>query len=66
MVSMDTGVRPACIIYLAYNRDLARIESPVYSVKAHDQIINTIDGIGGLGIGGGAPELATGSRDGMT
>lgn len=47
-----------------YNRDLERIESPVYSVKGHDQIINGIDGIGGLGIGGGAPELVTGSRDG--
>lgn len=46
------------------DRDLEHIESPVYSVKAHDQIINTLDGIGGLGIGGGAPELVTGSRDG--
>ena len=36
----------------------------MYSVKAHDQIINALDGIGGLGIGGGAPELVTGSRDG--
>ena len=26
--------------------------------------MNGIDGIGGLGIGGGAPELVTGSRDG--
>ena len=26
--------------------------------------MNSIDGIGGLGIGGGAPELVTGSRDG--
>ena len=45
-------------------RDLERIEAPVYSVKAHEQIVNGIDGIGGLGIGGGAPELVTGSRDG--
>ena len=44
--------------------DLERIEAPVYSVKAHEQIVNGIDGIGGLGIGGGAPELVTGSRDG--
>lgn len=44
--------------------DLDRIESPIYSVKAHEQIVNTIDGCGGLGIGGGAPELVTGSRDG--
>uniref|UniRef100_A0A4W3JZN2 Dynein axonemal assembly factor 10 n=1 Tax=Callorhinchus milii TaxID=7868 RepID=A0A4W3JZN2_CALMI len=37
----------------------------VYSVKAHKEIINTIDGVGGLGIGEGAPEIVTGSRDGM-
>ncbi len=36
----------------------------MYSTKAHDSIINAIDGIGGLGIGGGAPEIVTGSRDG--
>ncbi|ELW64093.1 WD repeat-containing protein 92 [Tupaia chinensis] len=39
-------------------------EMPVYSVKGHKEIINTIDGIGGLGIGEGAPEIVTGSRDG--
>ncbi|KAF6321935.1 WD repeat domain 92 [Rhinolophus ferrumequinum] len=39
-------------------------ESPVYSVKGHKEIINTIDGVGGLGIGEGAPEIVTGSRDG--
>ncbi|XP_006005185.1 dynein axonemal assembly factor 10 isoform X1 [Latimeria chalumnae] len=39
-------------------------EIPVYSVKAHKEIINSIDGIGGLGIGEGAPEIVTGSRDG--
>lgn len=44
--------------------DLERLESPVYSVKAHSEIINSIDGIGGLGIGEGAPEIATSSRDG--
>ena len=36
----------------------------MYSVKAHNEIINSIDGIGGLGIGEGAPEIATASRDG--
>ncbi|XP_055494830.1 dynein axonemal assembly factor 10 [Leucoraja erinacea] len=40
-------------------------ELPVYSVKAHKEIINCIDGVGGLGIGEGAPEVVTGSRDGM-
>jgi hypothetical protein len=33
-------------------------------VKGHREIINAIDAIGGLGIGGGAPEIVTGSRDG--
>lgn len=37
---------------------------PVYSVKGHKEIINCIDGVGGLGIGEGAPEIVTGSRDG--
>ena len=37
----------------------------MYSVRAHEQIINTIDGCGGVGMGTGAPELATGSRDGL-
>ena len=41
------------------------IQMPVYSVKAHSEIINCIDGVGGLGIGLGAPEIVTGSRDGM-
>ncbi|XP_007890464.1 dynein axonemal assembly factor 10 [Callorhinchus milii] len=45
--------------------NLEAAEFPVYSVKAHKEIINTIDGVGGLGIGEGAPEIVTGSRDGM-
>ena len=36
----------------------------MYTVKAHDEIINSIDGVGGLNIGEGAPEIVTGSRDG--
>lgn len=40
------------------------MEQPIYSVKAHKEIINAIDGIGGLGIGEGAPEIVTASRDG--
>ena len=44
--------------------DLERMDVPVYSAQAHSSIVNAIDGIGGLGIGGGAPELVTGSRDG--
>ncbi len=45
-------------------RDLEKIEQPIYSVKGHTEIINAIDGVGGLGIGEGAPEIATASRDG--
>jgi len=44
--------------------DLERLSSPVWSAQAHSKIINCIDGCGGLNIGGGAPELVTGSRDG--
>lgn len=33
--------------------DLAAADIPVYSVKAHDEIINTIDGVAGLNIGKG-------------
>ena len=32
-------------------------------MKAHGEIINAIDGVGGVGCG--APEIATGSRDGI-
>ena len=38
-------------------------QQPVFSVKGHDTIINCIDGCGGMR-GAGAPEIATGSRDG--
>lgn len=44
--------------------DLDRAERPTFEVKAHAGMVNCIDGCGGLNIGGGAPELATGSRDG--
>ena len=45
-------------------RNLEKLDLPVYSVKAHREIINAIDGVGGLGIGEGAPEIATAGRDG--
>jgi len=35
-----------------------------FAVKAHDQMINCIDAVGGLGVGYGAPEIVTGGRDG--
>lgn len=36
----------------------------MYSVKAHDAIVNVMDGCGGVNIGYGAPEIVTASRDG--
>jgi WD40 repeat protein len=36
----------------------------VMSIKAHDQIINALDGCGGVGVNSGPPEVATASRDG--
>ena len=44
--------------------DLQRLETPVFSVKAHESIINCMDGCGGLDVGNGAPEIVTGGRDG--
>lgn len=41
-------------------------EVPVYTVKAHKEILNSIDGVGGLAVGDGAPEIVTGSRDGKS
>jgi WD repeat-containing protein 92 len=37
---------------------------PVWTVRAHSTMVNCVDGVGGLSIGYGAPELATGARDG--
>jgi WD40 repeat protein len=44
--------------------DLERLEQPLYSTQAHEQIINCMDGAGGLGLHTGPPEVVTGSRDG--
>jgi WD40 repeat protein len=43
--------------------DLERLQDPIFSCKGHETIINCIDGCGGLK-GAGAPEIATGGRDG--
>lgn len=48
------------------HRNLEMPEVPVYAVKAHKEIVNSIDAVGGLGIGDGAPEIVTGSRDGKS
>jgi len=45
--------------------DLEKMAQPIYSFKGHNVIINAIDAVGGLGIGEGAPEIATASRDGI-
>jgi WD40 repeat protein len=43
--------------------DLERLETPTYSAKAHNSIVNCCDGCGGT-VGAGAAEIVTGSRDG--
>jgi hypothetical protein len=53
-----------CMFLCPHLRSLEKTELPIYSVKAHKEIINCINGVGGAGIGEGAPELVTGSRDG--
>ncbi len=37
---------------------------PVSSLRAHEDLVNAVDGIAGLGEGVGPPEVATASRDG--
>lgn len=44
--------------------DLENIATPTYTAQAHSSIINCIDGVGGMEIGYGAPEIVTGGRDG--
>eukprot|EP01083_Nonionella_stella_P181100 647664_1 len=44
--------------------DLERLDTSIFSVCAHDKSINTLDGCGGLGIGNGSPEIATGGAEG--
>jgi WD40 repeat protein len=46
------------------HRDLERLEKPVFSVAAHTSIVNAMDGVGGGGMGFGAPEIVTCGRDG--
>lgn len=43
--------------------DLTVPDKPVFNVKGHKDIINSVDGVGGLGVGKGAAELVTGGSD---
>lgn len=45
-------------------RNFEILELLVYFVYGYKEIINIIDGVGGLGIGEGVLEIVTGSRDG--
>lgn len=45
-------------------RDLEDTLLPVYQTTKHKTVINAIDGVAGTSINCGAPEIATGSRDG--
>lgn len=45
--------------------DLQNLELPIWSVKGHTEIINSIDGVGGNSTNSSlAPEIVTGSKDG--
>lgn len=46
------------------SRGVSATASAVFEAKAHTGMVNAIDGCGGMGIGGGAPEILTGGRDG--
>lgn len=46
-------------------RDVERLDRAVFQAAGHQSIINAIDGLGGLGVGVGAAELATAGRDGL-
>ena len=59
-VMICLNLKPICMS----RRDLERMSTPVFNVQAHNGLVNAIDGCGGLGIGGGAPEIVTGGRDG--
>lgn len=37
----------------------------LFSIQAHDGLVNCIDGIGGTSVGHGAPEIVTGGKDGI-
>ncbi len=45
-------------------RDVEKLDKPVFSVRAHESLINCIDGAGGPGSELGPPEIVTGGRDG--
>lgn len=45
--------------------DLENLGHPVYSAAGHADLVNCIDGVGGMCVGSGAPEIATGGRDGV-
>lgn len=59
-----TSVAFFSVVLVSVHRNLEMPEAPVYTTKAHKEIVNSVDGVGGLGIGDGAPEIVTGSRDG--
>lgn len=44
--------------------DLEHNDVALWSAKAHESIINAVDGLGGPDSTYGAPELVTGGRDG--
>lgn len=60
----------ACVTFETYglnhDRELDQLDKVTYSVKAHESLINCIDGAGGVDCQSGPPEIVTGSRDGKS
>lgn len=56
------GSLSVCDLERGASEDDRRTNGEMFSVQAHDGIVNAIDGIGGVTCG--APELATGGKDG--
>lgn len=55
-----------CYCYILWFpcRDLEDTLLPIYKGLKHSNAINCIDGVAGINVGCGAPEIVTGSKDG--
>mmetsp|Transcript_19023 Transcript_19023/g.24840 ORF Transcript_19023/g.24840 Transcript_19023/m.24840 type:complete len:346 (+) Transcript_19023:53-1090(+) len=78
-VSTDAGLRCGALSELSiddcnvtvgdlkgslFSYNLARLDLPSWSVNGHEDVVNSIDSVGGFNSGFGPAELVSGSRDG--
>ncbi len=66
---LEAGGRARCLQHRMFARsalcrDLDNSAKPLFEAKGHRGIVNAVAGIGGLGVGHGAPELVSGGADG--